>query len=307
MPRAIAVHGGAGNIPESLRPEHNEGIRLAREAGRRVLLEGGSALDAVIAAVIVLEDLPAFNAGYGAVLNAEGYIELDAGLMDGSTLDIGAVAAVQGIRNPILLCRYVLTGPHILFAKEDAARLAAAAGIEQVDPRSLITPRRLEQWLAGQRSLRVDSGAPSSPLSAQGETHPPADTVGAVALDAAGNLAAATSTGGINGKAPGRIGDSPLPGGGFYADNLVGACSTTGWGESLARTLTARRAIEGLERGLTPAQAARAAIDLLGQRIAGGEGGLILLDRHGRFGAAFNSQRMTHAWWSEVDGEGVVA
>ena len=134
-----------------------------------------------------------------------------------------------------------------------------------------------------------------------------ADTVGAVALDGEGNMAAATSTGGTNNKPPGRIGDSPLPGCGYYADNNWGACSTTGWGESLARILAARRIVEGLERGLAVSQSIRTVLDFLKERIRGGEGGAILLDCQGNFGADFNTSSMTYAWWSERGGEGVVA
>jgi L-asparaginase / beta-aspartyl-peptidase len=295
MPLAIIVHGGAGDIPESLRPVHAAGIEAALEAGKRVLLGGGSALEAVIAATVVLEDLPAFNAGYGSVLNRAGQIEMDAGLMDGGSLDIGAVAAVQGIKNPIRAAQAVLATPHILFAKSDAERVAREAGVEFVAGESLVTSRRREQWQSGDMDFKVDSG------QAGAETESISDTVGAVACDGAGNVAAATSTGGMSGKPLGRVGDSPLPGGGFYADNQSGACSTTGWGESIARVLLARRAVEGLELGLDPQAAAERAVKALGERIADGEGGLILVGADGRIGAAFNSQRMTHAHWSDAE------
>jgi L-asparaginase / beta-aspartyl-peptidase len=291
--QAIAVHGGAGTIPEKLRPEQASGIRLALEAGRRVLLDGGTALDAVIAAVVTLEDLPALNAGYGSALNAEGHVQLDAGLMEGRALEIGAVAAVADVRNPIRLCRVVLECPHIFFAGENASRLAGREGIERVEPDSLVSPRRLKLWQSGTASPVVDAGLA-------------ADTVGAVALDAQGDMAAGTSTGGTHGKPAGRVGDSPLPGGGYYADNNWGACSATGWGEGLARILAARRAIEGLERGLSPSEAARTVLDFFKERIPGGDGGLILLDPQGRFAAEVSTASMSHAWWSERDGEGIV-
>ncbi|HEY1017187.1 MAG TPA: isoaspartyl peptidase/L-asparaginase [Herpetosiphonaceae bacterium] len=299
MALAIAVHGGAGDIPDSLRPEHDQGIRAALEAGKQVLLAGGTALDAVAAAVVVMENLPAFNAGYGSVLNSEGFVEMDAGIMEGETLEIGAVAAITGVRNPIQAARAVLQTPHILFAKDDAERIARGAGLEFVDPETLIAPRRREQWEQGRREVKVDSGADQAGNTADGL----ADTVGAVALDAAGHVAAATSTGGLSFKPVGRVGDSPLPGGGFYADDQAGACSTTGWGESIARVLMARRAVEGLERGLSPQQAAEAAVAHLGARIPEGEGGLILVGADGEVGAAFNSNRMTHAWWTDRAGE----
>ena len=164
--------------------------------------------------------------------------------------------------------------------------------MESVDPDSLISPRRLKPRQSGASIPALESGLA-------------ADTVGAVALDEKGDVASATSTGGMNDKPPGRVGDSPLPGCGYYADNKWGACSTTGWGESLARILAARRAIEGLERGLSPSQAARMTVDLLKERISEGEGGLILLDCQGCFGAYFNSPTMSYGWWSERDGEGV--
>ncbi|MFD3163373.1 isoaspartyl peptidase/L-asparaginase family protein [Herpetosiphon sp. NSE202] len=293
MPLAIAVHGGAGDIPESLRPDHAAGIQAALRAGKAVLQAGGTALEAAIAAVIVLEDLPAFNAGYGSVLNREGFVQMDAGLMDGTSLDVGAVGAIEGIKNPILAAQAVLKTPHILFAKADAEAVARAAGVEFVDNASLITPRRHAQWASGDRDFKVDSG------STDAETI--ADTVGAVALDGLGNIAAATSTGGMSGKPLGRIGDSPIPGGGFYADSHAGGCSTTGWGETIARVLLARRAIENLERGMDVQAAAEAAVAVLGQRIEGGEGGLILVASNGQIGAAFNSQRMTHAYWNNID------
>lgn len=290
--QAIAVHGGAGRIPEELRPEHGEGIRIALQAGRQVLTQEGSAVEAVMAAVVVLEDLPAFNAGYGAALNSEGYVELDAGLMEGRALEIGAVAAIRDVQNPIRVCRAILQAPQIFFSGADASRVAREAGIESVDPDSLISPRRLKQRQSGASIPALDSGLA-------------ADTVGAVALDEKGDVASATSTGGMNDKPPGRVGDSPLPGCGYYADNKWGACSTTGWGEGLARILAARRAIEGLERGLSPSQAARMTVDLLEERVSEGEGGLILLDCQGCFGAYFNSPTMSYGWWSERDGEGV--
>ena len=291
MPLALAVHGGAGSIPDSLRAEHAAGIEAALDAGVKILQAGGSALDAAIAATMVLEELPAFNAGYGSVLNRDGYVEMDAGIMDGSTLDVGAVAAIQGVRYPIQAAHAVLLSPHILFAKDDAARMAREAALEFVEPEALITPRRREQWQAGNTDFKVDSGLASGP----------ADTVGAVALDGQGMIVAATSTGGMSGKPVGRIGDSPIPGGGFYADNMSGGCSTTGWGETIARILLARRAVEGLEVGLIPQEAAARAVRILGDRIDGGEGGLILISKNGQVGAAYNSQRMTHAWWSSLD------
>lgn len=277
MPLAIAVHGGAGAERAGLQGESQAGLVRAVRRGREILEGGGSAIDAVVAAVAVLEDDPSFNAGTGSVLNAAGEVEMDAGVMDGATLGIGAVAAVQGIRNPIRLAAHVLRTPQILFAKDDALRLAAAAGLPLVDPAELITERRRKQWEARERP----SGG---------------GTVGAVAMDKDGRLAAATSTGGMLNKPKGRIGDSPLPGCGYYADSQSGACSATGWGESIARLVLSRRAVEHLERGWAAPEAAKQAIVDL-ERIPGGEGGIILIDRLGRVGAAFNTAHMAHAWW----------
>lgn len=291
--RAFAVHGGAGRLPEKLRSEHDEGIRNALEAGRQILMQDGSAVESVIAAVAILEDLPAFNAGYGSALNSAGYVELDAGLMEGHFLGIGAVAAIRDVQSPIQVCRVILQQTQILFSGVDASRVAQEAGIKLVSPDSMISSRRLKQRQSGASIPDLDSGL--------------ADTVGAVALDGEDDMAAATSTGGTNNKPPGRIGDSPLPGCGYYADNNWGACSTTGWGEGLARILAARRIVEGLERGLSVSQSIRTVLDFLKERIRGGEGGAILLDCQGNFGAEFNSSSMTYAWWSERGGKGIVA
>lgn len=288
---AIIVHGGAGNVPPEFRDEHSKGIQMACRAGRRILEEKGSSIDAVVAAVRILEDNPAFNAGTGAVLNRAGYVELDAGLMEGSHLRMGCVAGVRDVANPIEICRVLLTSDYNFFCGADASRIAEKHQIPRIDPESLITDRRRLKWEQGDFGTPLDTGLAS-------------DTVGAVALDLDGLLAAGTSTGGINGKPPGRVGDSPLPGGGFYADNGVGACSTTGLGEALAKILASRRALEGLERGLTAQTAAENVIDYLESRLPEATGGLILIDAEGNLGMAYNSSSMTRAWWNTIEGEG---
>lgn len=290
MPFSIIVHGGAGNIREAQRGPHAAGIRQAVTTGFEMLAAGASALDAAQAAVMILEDLPAFNAGRGSCLTSAGTIEMDAGLMDGRDLRVGAVASIKHVTNPVAVARLVMDkSEHILFAAEGAQTFAQALGIALAPTEALLTPERAQEFSQVQRANFAAT------LAAE-RRHAAADTVGAAAFDQHGNLAAACSTGGMSWKKPGRVGDSPLPGCGYYADNQAGACVTTGWGETIARALLARRAVEGLERGLDPQVAAQNALAFLAGR-TGGWAGLILLDCQGRPGAAFNSLRMTHAWW----------
>src|SRR5690606_33541791 len=211
----VVVHGGAGAVPPARRPAHAAGCRLAAEAGLAILTGGGTALDAAMRAVEVLEDDPSFNAGTGACLAEDGSLELDASIMDGRDLRFGAVACLPPFKNPIRIARAVLDdGRHTLYAAEGAARFAREHGFSPADPASMITEAarvRLAQVLAG----RGDGGWAGG-------------TVGAVACDASGNVAAATSTGGMVAKRGGRVGDTPLPGAGTFADDLAGACSATG-------------------------------------------------------------------------------
>lgn len=296
MTIAIIVHGGAGNIPQSARADHAAGIRQATALGYAALAAGKTALDAVQEAVMCLEDLPAFNAGRGSCLTSAGTIEMDAGLMDGTTLRIGAVAAITQVTNPIAVCRLILEqSDHILFAGQGADNFAQAHGVPAVSITALLTERRHAEF------ARLRQGTFADTLT-QEQHETGADTVGAVALDRFGNIAAACSTGGMSLKAPGRVGDSPLPGCGYYADSELGGCATTGFGETIARSLLAYRAVDNLARELTPQQAAEAALDLLAKRTHGWAG-LVVLDRAGRVGAAFNALRMTHAWRREGDAD----
>lgn len=289
MTIAIIVHGGAGNIPQSARADHAAGIRLAAAVGYAALTAGKPALDAVQAAVMCLEDLPAFNAGRGSCLTSAGTIEMDAGLMDGTTLQIGAVAALTGVANPIAVCRLILEhSDHILFAGQGALDFARMHGVPEVPLTALLTERRRAEF------VRLRQGTFGDTLIEE-QREESGDTVGAVALDQSGHLAAACSTGGMSLKAPGRVGDSPLPGCGYYADSAWGGCATTGYGEAIARSLLAYRAVDGLTHGLAPQAAAEAALDVLARRTRGWAG-LIVLDRTGDVGAAFNSLRMTYAW-----------
>jgi beta-aspartyl-peptidase (threonine type) len=276
---SVLVHGGAGAALGADVDLHLAGVREAATAAAEVLREGGSALDAVERAVVLLEDAPAFNAGTGACLNEDGLIELDAAIMEGSALRAGAVCALPPFANPVAIARAALEdGRHVLYAGEGAARFARARGFRPSTSDAMTTPRALAQWHAA-RAAGAASGS-------QG-------TVGAVARDASGHLAAATSTGGIAGKRPGRVGDSPILGAGTYADDAAGAASATGGGEAILRLGLARGAIEGLRARSHPEEVARTQMALLQARLAG-TGGLILVDRIGRLGWARTTASM--AW-----------
>ncbi len=278
MKPAILVHGGAAKVPQEILKAREEGCRRAALVGWEILKRGGSALDAVEAAVRVMEEDPIFNAGRGSALTMEGQIEMDAAIMDGATLRAGAVGAVRNILHPVSLARLVMEKtPHILIVGEGALRLARLYGIEEVPLETLVTERQRLQWKT----------AASFPYEG--------DTVGAVAIDEKGNVAAATSTGGLIGKMPGRLGDTPLIGCGTYADNLTGAASATGIGEAIIKVVLAKTACDFMAQGLHPDEAARRAIQILENR-AGGRGGLILVDREGRLGWAFNTECMPIAF-----------
>jgi len=267
MTFAIIVHGGAGEVsPESLEAR-KQGCRVAAEAGAIILKRDGSALDAVQAAVEVLENNPLFNAGLGSTLNSEGQVETDAAIMDGATLKAGAVAAVSGVRNPIQLARAVMVhSPHILLAGEGAYRFAQQHDIETCDSEELVVSAQREHW-------EKEHG-----------------TVGAVALDTHSRLAVATSTGGIFDKLPGRVGDTPLIGCGTYA-NASAAVSCTGSGEDIMRTTLARHAAYLIEQGLDVVAAAKQAIAYFAAHTHG-EAGIILMSNRGVYGFARNSVHM---------------
>jgi L-asparaginase / beta-aspartyl-peptidase len=272
---ALIVHGGAGADPVDGREELRAGIREATLAGWRVLAQDGSALDAVEAAVRVLEDHPRFNAGHGSVLTSAGTIEMDASIMEGNRLGCGAVAAVSRVANPITLARRVMDdGHHVLLVADGAHAFAYSAGLPECEPASLITERQRARLAAHGRG-----------------------TVGAVALDRDGTVAAATSTGGMVGKRPGRVGDSALIGCGTYADSTLGGVSCTGSGEAIIRVVLARRALDFLKEADDPDYAAKVAIDLLVEE-GRGEGGLILVDWRGRVGHAQSTPLMPVAWMS---------
>jgi L-asparaginase / beta-aspartyl-peptidase len=305
---AIVVHGGAGAAPAHGLDEVRAGLQAAVEAGWALLQTGATSLDAVEAAVRVLEDHPGFNAGRGAVLTAAGTVELDASIMEGDRLRCGAVAAVRGIANPVTLARRVLDdGRHVLLVAEGAAEFARGHGVSPCDPASLVTEAQLERWKArgGSRAGAARAGASTSPAPLEAPDHP-AGTVGAVALDARGTMAAATSTGGIAGKLPGRVGDSALIGCGTYAESTIGGASCTGTGEAIIRTVLAHRALAFLRDADDPTYAARVAVDLLVEE-GGGAGGLILLDWRGRSGFASSTPFMPVGWRSPAHAEAMLA
>ena len=272
---AIAVHGGAGAVPRAaLTPErearYREGLERALDAGYALLEDGGSSLDAVTTAVRILEDDPLFNAGHGAALTRDGAAELDAAIMDGRQLRAGAVASVRHVRNPIELARRVMEkSRHVLLVGAGAEEFALEEKFQLVPNLYFRTAERVEQLEAEQRGARVSDLVPST-----------RGTVGAVARDTAGNLAAATSTGGMTNKRPGRVGDSPIIGAGTYAKNGVCAVSATGHGEYFIRAVAAHHVCTAVEyRGLSLEQAVREVLQVLSGM--GGDGGLIAVDRDG--------------------------
>jgi beta-aspartyl-peptidase (threonine type) len=295
----LAVHGGAWDIPDELVEPHRQGLSNALAAGYALLEKGASAVDAVESAVAVMEDDEAFDAGRGSFLTSDGRVQLDALLMDGNTLRAGGVACVERLRNPIHAARLVMDlSPHVYFVGAGAEAFAAEHGMPLIDNSELVIDRERRHLAGTQQKLRDTppakpaAAAPSPQLSAMhaGASH---DTVGAVALDGRGNVAAATSTGGTLNKSPGRVGDSSLIGCGCYADNLSAAVSLTGWGEPIMKLVLGKWAVDRVQQGTPPAQAAEEAIAYLFNRL-GGHGGIILLGPMGRFGVAHNTPRM--AW-----------
>ena len=287
MPLALAIHGGAWNIPDDLVKPHALGIERAIREVWREMQRGLPALDAVELAVRLLEDDTTFNAGRGAHLNRDYRVELDASIMEGRHLAAGAVAAVEGVRHPVTLARRVMEqSPHVMLAGAGARSFAREVGAELCRTRDLLVGRELDRYLRVRRGERDLVTYEFRAKRRQG----PSDTVGAVALDRRGRMAAATSTGGTQDKRHGRVGDSPVIGAGTYADDLVGAASSTGWGEGILRVVLAKAAVDKLGAGASPASAGRSALASL--RRVNGTGGLILVDRRGRAAAVFNTPRM---------------
>jgi beta-aspartyl-peptidase (threonine type) len=296
MKPSLIVHGGAWDIPDGAVAACKSGCERALAAGWRILESGGSALDAIEAAVVILEDDPVFDAGYGSHLNLDGRVECDAIVMDGTTLRAGAVATLQHVRNPVRLARKVLENcPHMMLVAEGAERFAHEQGIKLCSPEELITEAEREAW----SRCKVDKHAAAFHRGHE------QGTVGAVAMDGVGRLFAATSTGGTCCKLPGRVGDSPLIGCGCYADALTGAVSCTGYGEAIMKIVLAKSAADFLGYVVKDGgaiSAAREAVELLARRTRA-TGGLILLDRDGNPGWAFNTPRMSYGY---VQGDGTL-
>lgn len=294
----IAIHGGAGAITRAqLTPEREREYVAALSAivdsGQKLLAEGASALDAVTEAVRLLEECPLFNASVGSVFTRDTTHELDACVMDGYSLQAGAVAGVKHLRNPVLAARLVLEqSPHVLLIGEGAENFAASHGMERVDNDLFSTPERLLQLRQAQQGDDIVLDHHASPLD---ERHK-MGTVGAVALDLAGNLAAATSTGGMTNKLPGRVGDSPLPGAGCYANNASVAVSCTGTGEVFMRTLAAYDISALMEYSNLSLHDACERVVMEKLPALGGCGGLIAVDREGNVVLPFNSEGMYRAW-----------
>src|SRR5215469_2959154 len=296
----LLIHGGAWAMPDDAVAAHEAGIANALTAGYQLLEKGASAVDAVEAAVAVMEDDDAFDAGRGSFLTRDGRVQLDALLMNGANLRTGGVACVERIKNPIHAARLVLDkSPHVYFVGVGAERFAMQHGMTLIDNTELIVPRERERLIAFQKA-EVEGAKDttfSGPLKLDKEQEEPTamshDTVGAVALDRHGNIAAGTSTGGTLSKAPGRVGDSSLIGCGCYADNHSAAVSLTGWGEPIMKLVLGKWAVDRVAAGHAPQEAAEAAIAYLFTRL-GGHGGIILLGPDGRIGLAHNTPRM--AW-----------
>ena len=292
---AIAVHGGAGDIPPAeLTPEreaaYHAGLERALRAGESILAAGGASLDAVVAAVQVLEDDPLFNAGHGAVIAANGICELDAAVMDGRDLRAGAVTGVRHVRNPISLARLVMErSPHVMLSGPGAEEFALERGLPPVPNRYFVTERRQRELTA---ALAADAAGFRESLMG---------TVGAVALDAQGNLAAATSTGGTTGKRWGRVGDSPVIGAGTYAANDCCAVSATGHGEYFIRASVAHEIASLMRYAGLDARAAAARVVHEQLRQLGGDGGVIVVGRDGTIAMPFNSRGMLRG---SIDAQG---
>jgi beta-aspartyl-peptidase (threonine type) len=305
---SVAIHGGAWAIPDAEVDTSVAGVRRAAQVALKLLQEGRCAMDAVEAAVRVLEDDPVFDAGTGSVLNAEGNVEMDALLMDGETLKSGAVVGIDCVRHPITVARQVMAlTPHQMFAGEGAKAFArrVVPSDEVCAPLDLVTEGAKKEWQTAMQR-KTASGAytgvvahsfdnPSAAISESPSLSTGHDTVGCVCVDKDGHVASGTSTGGITAKMPGRVGDSALVGAGGYADDACGAASTTGHGESIMRVLLAKRAVDGTTTAPSAAMAAAHAVAHMRDRVSG-YGGVIVVTPRGDVGVAHSTSRMACAW-----------
>src|SRR4030042_2691754 len=293
----IVVHGGAGTWQPERSQGGVQGVMEAAETGLDILKSGGAAIDSVVEAVVVMENKGVFNAGYGSSLNIEKTIEMEASVMDGRTLQAGAAGLLHDVKNPVRLARIVMDKTdHILVVGDGAEKLAKLYNLERRNP---VTELRL-RYYEDQKKQLLEGKFELPRLTDLAKQHPELfnlETVGAVAVDRNGNVAAATSTGGFPLKLPGRIGDSPLIGCGTYADNQAGACSATGVGEVAIRLVLAKTVCDHIENGKPPEEAVETAINVVNKRIRSYSSmGLIAIDTQGRFGAAHNSPNMCWAY-----------
>lgn len=292
------VHGGAGaldNIKDNKTAlRYLESIRRILEHGREIMVLGGSALQAVEACASLLEDDPVFNAGCGSVLNENGKVEMDAAIMDGRDLSAGAVAAVDNIANPVQLARLVMTeSEHVMLISEGAMRFADHCGMSRVPEDYFFTPERIEQLHQARQQHKMMLDHDDSEVDSEERKY---GTIGAIARDPGGNLAAATSTGGIVNKRMGRVGDSPIVGAGVYADNETCAVSATGFGEDFMRSVISKTISDFIYmKGMDAVQATEAGIQYLTRKVRG-RGGVIVIDQDGTCSSGFTTKKMIHGW-----------
>lgn len=304
---SLMVHGGAGALDnvkdEKTAVRYLESIRRILEHGREVLVLGGSALQAVEACASLLEDDPIFNAGCGSVLNEDGKVEMDAAIMDGRDLSAGAVAAVDNIANPVQLARLVMTeSEHVMLIAEGAMRFADHCGMKHVPESYFLTPDRVKQLNEARLKNKIILDHDDSDKGGEDQKY---GTIGAIARDPQGNLAAATSTGGIVNKRLGRVGDSPIVGAGVYADNETCAISATGYGEDFMRSVISKTISDFIfMKGMDAKEATQAGIDYLTRKVKG-RGGVIVIDNNGNCASGFTTKKMIHGW-IEKGGETIV-
>lgn len=295
---SIMVHGGAGALDnvkdEKTAVRYLDSLRRILEHGREVMLLGGSALQAVETCASLLEDDPVFNAGCGSVLNEQGKVEMDAAIMDGKDLSAGAVAAVTNIANPIQLARQVMSNSeHVMLISDGAVRFAKHCGIEFTPDEYFFTSDRIEQLKQAQRNNKIMLDHDDSSEGSEDQKY---GTIGAIAYDTQGNLAAATSTGGIVNKRLGRVGDSPIIGSGVYADNETCAVSATGYGEDFMRTVISKTISDFVfMKEMNAEQATQAGIEYLSRKVKG-RGGIIVIDKEGYCSSGFTTKKMIHGW-----------